>query len=744
MLSDLSGGLKLLCLCFLAINPGLATNAEPAHDVATVEGTTSGIRSLVGNVLGRAGIWPRATTAVPGTCAGTQLVPYRQNGVSVWGMFNRFPLPLFRNDGGTRVNNGWPWGRINTVNTNPYTGGPYTAVVRSYNFELAECDFAPDGVTTTKVLCINGQFPGPLIEANYGDNISVTLTNSLKDQGTSMHWHGFLQTNANAQDGVPGVTQCPIIPGGNLTYNFRAELYGTSWYAVGATGPMVIYGPSQVGYDIDLGPVILNEWYRQNFAYYVQRYMNPLSKGGPALPLASSNLINGKMRFPCSKAKTPCTAADYAKFNFTSGRTHRLRLVNTGAGAIQKFSIDNHVMTVIANDFMPIQPYDTSMIALGVGQRADVIVRATGKPTDVVWMRSNIVGCSLNDGSLTEALAIIYYEKSDHVSLPTAGPNQGPAASTSLTSCANDPLTKTVPAYPLAIDPTPELYTFNISLHSNGTNLLFYMNNATASYNYDVPALLAVIGNTNGLSWWPSTNSKVLNHTATSVRVVLYNYDDSAHPIHLHGHNAQILNVGVGQWDGSIVRPDNPQRRDVFIMPPGSDSTPSFLALQWPANNPGMWPLHCHFAWHSSMGLVANFFEMRDVIGQPSTHGHVPRAWINDIIIPSCDTWHVWSTAQGVIPTDIDSGVKARDLDGFYTDARYEEDGRVMARELFPGAGVPSHGNYTSRYERIMKEIKAQMAASEGAEPDAHPVVVRRAKKPEYNARGIEIWKGGV
>jgi len=67
-----------------------------------------------------------------------------------------------------------------------------------------------------------------LIEANYGDTIQVKVTNGLKNEGTSMHWHGFLQTNSNGQDGVPGVTQCSIAPGASMTYSFKAELYGST------------------------------------------------------------------------------------------------------------------------------------------------------------------------------------------------------------------------------------------------------------------------------------------------------------------------------------------------------------------------------------------------------------------------------------------------------------------------------------------------------------------------------------
>jgi FtsP/CotA-like multicopper oxidase with cupredoxin domain len=60
------------------------------------------------------------------------------------------------------------------------------------------------------------------------------------------------------EDGVPGVSQCPIPPGGTFTYSFIADLYGTSWYhshysaqyAGGLIGPMIIHGPDTVKYDI--------------------------------------------------------------------------------------------------------------------------------------------------------------------------------------------------------------------------------------------------------------------------------------------------------------------------------------------------------------------------------------------------------------------------------------------------------------------------------------------------------------
>jgi hypothetical protein len=42
----------------------------------------------------------------------------------------------------------------------------------------------------------------------------------------------------------------------------------------------------------------------------------------------------------------------------------------------------------------------------------------------------------------------------------------------------------------------------------------------------------------------------------------------------------QILNSGFGPADETtIIRPENPQRRDVMIMPPGTDARPSYLVI---------------------------------------------------------------------------------------------------------------------------------------------------------------------
>jgi FtsP/CotA-like multicopper oxidase with cupredoxin domain len=87
--------------------------------------------------------------------------------------------------------------------------------------------------------------------------------------------------------------------------------------------------------------------------------MTPLDQGGYPEPPSDNNLINGKMTFDCSTVAagdtTPCNSdAGISKFVLTTGKTHLLRLINAGSEGLQRFSIDGHQLTIIANDFVPI------------------------------------------------------------------------------------------------------------------------------------------------------------------------------------------------------------------------------------------------------------------------------------------------------------------------------------------------------------------------------------------------------
>ena len=81
---------------------------------------------------------------------------------------------------------------------------------------------------TLEAWTFDGQVPGPELRARQGDLVEVTLVNEDIGDGVSIHWHGV--DVPNAEDGVAGVTQDAVMPGGRHTYRFRAEQLGTFWY----------------------------------------------------------------------------------------------------------------------------------------------------------------------------------------------------------------------------------------------------------------------------------------------------------------------------------------------------------------------------------------------------------------------------------------------------------------------------------------------------------------------------------
>jgi manganese oxidase len=73
----------------------------------------------------------------------------------------------------------------------------------------------------------NGSAPGPTIQANQGDRVRVIFDNHLPEP-TSIHWHGL--EIPEEMDGVPGIGQKPVAPGGRFVYEFTLHQEGTFFY----------------------------------------------------------------------------------------------------------------------------------------------------------------------------------------------------------------------------------------------------------------------------------------------------------------------------------------------------------------------------------------------------------------------------------------------------------------------------------------------------------------------------------
>lgn len=255
------------------------------------------------------------------------------------------------------------------INTDYTTTFPNTGVTREFWLVLDQTIIAPDG-RPRWALTVNGSMPGPTLEVNWGDTVVVHLQNNLPaslQNGTSLHFHGIRQLWTNPMDGVVSLTQCPLPPGQTLTYRWRATQYGTTWYHShtglqtweGVFGGIVINGPASANYDEDTGLILLNDWDIQtvNELWYTAERVGS--------PMLDNALINGMNVF--GENGDPNQTGQRFEMRFEPGKSYRLRLGNAAVDTFFKFSIDHHVLRVIAADLVPIQPYYTTVLNIAIG-----------------------------------------------------------------------------------------------------------------------------------------------------------------------------------------------------------------------------------------------------------------------------------------------------------------------------------------------------------------------------------------
>jgi L-ascorbate oxidase len=102
-------------------------------------------------------------------------------------------------------------------------------------------------------------FPGPLIEADEGDTITVRVNNLNDVSSVSIHFHGIHQKGTPYSDGAAFITQCALGPLQSQEYVFEAYPPGTHYWhdhasfhlVDGITGPIIIrpQEPEPFGYD---------------------------------------------------------------------------------------------------------------------------------------------------------------------------------------------------------------------------------------------------------------------------------------------------------------------------------------------------------------------------------------------------------------------------------------------------------------------------------------------------------------
>ncbi|PLB36637.1 multicopper oxidase-domain-containing protein [Aspergillus candidus] len=560
--------------------------------------------------------------------------------------------------------------------TTDYDARTPIGTTREYNITVTESDVQVwDGREIRSRPLADGRYPGPWIQACWGDTVKITVHNNLTEvkNGTAIHFHGLRLLNSNLVDGVPGVTQCPIAPGQNYTYIFNATQYGTSWYhshyslqySDGLLGPLTIHGPTSAEYDEPLYPLVMSD-HNQRTAfqeYYMEQY-------GPPFPNQESILINNHGSF----------AGQFPQNQYTQtvqkGKKYSLMLINAATDTTFVFGIDGHTVTVIGTDLVAVQPFETNHVRLGNGQRYHVILEAKEDVPDgsSFWIRTYPAeGCNGFRPRPPDARqGILWYSSGNETSPPV--PETSPMNYT--IECKDmvhyEPVVKrTVPAIPQLgdgsvydiTDTTISVWQWNLTKDTNSApddkvwSWKILKDHARVDYKkpsvdhvdelepgtWDHTAVIDSKPMKDGEDVWNYmliVGGRAEKQVGGGMLVPAY------HPIHLHGHDFVVLKNSSDPYQGygslDDLQLDNPMRRDTVLLPNNG-----YLVIAWKSDNPGVWALHCHIAWHASAGLALQIVEGREELNKQLDLENISNlspdeAFLAQQYKDTCRSWSIW------------------------------------------------------------------------------------------------------
>ncbi|HHG0466241.1 TPA: multicopper oxidase domain-containing protein [Acinetobacter baumannii] len=284
------------------------------------------------------------------------------------------------------------------------------AAVKEYDLTIAEQTVNITG-KALKRITVNGKFVAPLLEFEEGDDAVIRVHNKLKNQDSSIHWHGLILPGI--MDGVPGFNQFDgIAPNKTYEYKFKVRQNGTYWYHShskgqeqdGLYGPLVIYPKNKVpltaGEKADRDYVVLLSDFHNSTSgqimsnlkkeadYYQNRretvfdVFKQIKRDGLKATWQDRSMWN-QMRM----LKTDMSDVTNYTFlmngktpeqnwtgNFKAGEKVRLRFINASAMSFFDVRIPNLKMTVVSADGQPVKPVPVDEFRIGTAETYDVIV----------------------------------------------------------------------------------------------------------------------------------------------------------------------------------------------------------------------------------------------------------------------------------------------------------------------------------------------------------------------------------
>jgi FtsP/CotA-like multicopper oxidase with cupredoxin domain len=405
----------------------------------------------------------------------------------------------------------------------------------------------------------------PVLRMKQGESLDATLVNGLAEH-SSIHWHGVRVPNA--MDGVPYVTQLPVLPGERFTYRFAPPDAGTFFFhphcntAVqlgrGLAGVLIV--EDETSFDDDI-VCALKDW-RLNADGSFQPFLT-LEGAGRSGTYGNLRTVNG---VAAPEIKVPASA------------DIRLRVLNLDSTRVGDIGIEGAQGFLIATDGNALPPFALESWRLGPAMRMDLALRTP---------------------PAGERVRLIDYFAREPVILATLVAEGAGRRRTSFAPPVLAPPTLPEPDLDSA-----ERHELRLSASAIGSQYpalaplvlpdgrsIDVMDSLCSTSR----TLWAIDGKT-----WPETGHErmpppLLEYRRGSpVRLTLVNTTPHMHPMHLHGHSFKVLS------SSRLRRP--PHWADTVLVMPEERVEIAFVA-----DNPGNWMLHCHIIEHQDTGMMGWF-----------------------------------------------------------------------------------------------------------------------------------------
>jgi FtsP/CotA-like multicopper oxidase with cupredoxin domain len=397
----------------------------------------------------------------------------------------------------------------------------------------------------------------------------VLLENKLAVP-TAIHWHGLHPPNN--EDGVPGLTQPPIVPNASDRYYFPLKPAGTHWMhshlglqeAFLLSAPLIVHEPSDKGVDEQEIILFLGDFSFTPPTEIYAKLRKPQAKamamgggvahGKPAMAMGKPDVSDVNYDAYLANDRT---LADPEVLRVEKNARIRLRIINGSSGTNFFVSLGNLRGELIATDGMAVQPLSGSHFPLAIAQRIDVRVQIPQEGAFPIL--------AFREGATEQTGIILATPNASIRKLPVK--NTAPAGLLTL-----DMESRLVAADPLASKAIDR--SFDLRLQGN-----------MARYEWPINGIIFDTAKPRGQA------AQVQVKKGQRVALKFINETGMSHPMHLHGHSFQVIEINGKSQNGAL--------RDTILVPPKMSVTVAF-----DANNPGTWYLHCHILWHLAAGMA--------------------------------------------------------------------------------------------------------------------------------------------